>query len=178
MTPDPPGCTFKAPCGLPSPNLDLPHNFCVCAGMCVCVSVWGWGWVWVWVCVHACEGNRLMLFTCLVSRLRDRFNPLYCELFPPASISKSAEPILLPLLLSSVGQHKVSSTVPKKDPVYLLCLLPPSAPLWVTGLGLTTLEVETRKQAPGTSLGVSEPIVRGTRPHVFASSHYCLWPFW
>ena len=148
----------------------------VCAQVCVCV----------WEREREREGererererNRLMLFTCLVSKLRDHFAPLYGDLFPPASTPKSAEPILLPLLLSSVGRHKVSSTVPKKDPVNLLCLLPPSAFFSVTGPGPATLEVETRKQEPGGSLGVSEPIVKGARPPVFASSHYCLWPLW
>lgn len=56
------------------------------------LQIWDSLIIHVCVCVCICEGKRLMLFTCLVHRLKGHFNPLYCDLYPLAPTPKSAKP--------------------------------------------------------------------------------------
>lgn len=73
-----------------------------------------WDSLIIRVCVCICEGKRLMLFTCLVHRLKGHFNPLYCDLFPLAPTPKSAKPFSTSYSLQRVNTGYLLFCAPER----------------------------------------------------------------
>ena len=150
-------------------SLGLPHNPCVC--VCVCVCVWERERERERGRDRETESNRLMLFTCLVPRLRGHSDPCIVTSSTHQPNPQSAESVLFPLLLSSGGQHQYLLFCASESYLLISYISSLPQPPFQSQLGPRG---ENREQEPRIWESLNHPIMRGARPHVFTLHKFSL----